>query len=68
MQIVYVGSDGVTKDVTKAFQFDSYDSAVEYRETIDIILANSVPRQWFIGEMVPACRGYFGDFGGSVDG
>ena len=63
MQIVYVGSDGVTKDVRKAFQFDTYDAAVNYKETIDVILTTSVCRQWFIGEMIPACRGYLGEFG-----
>lgn len=63
MQIVYVGSDGVTKDIRKAFQFDTYDTAVSYKEIIDVILTNSVRREWFIGELEPTCRGYLGEFG-----
>ena len=68
LQIVYAGPGGVTKDVKHAFQFDSYDAVVDYKKTLDVILASSVTREWFIGELEPTCRGYLGEFGEHIDG
>lgn len=62
LQKLYIAKSGLVNDVRYALWWNSIEAINEHKEEIINFLRGYGTNEYFIGELEPTCRGFFGEF------